>query len=654
MSNLARFLSGHTVLNPLTKQYSKTGRERLRVLAPVDAIAEYEWRDRVVRTRVMRAKARLLALGGSEVKWDELSDEETENIVCYPLYMWDRPAVIDAVHKLAHMAEEHDQARAIMLYVTRLNNYELVDDYVKAVEQRGQLFVTLRDKLIEAVQHHEDGKLLVGATAGGHKKGDGPKQAKPAKTGPRRGATKIQKMPSAPRSLATKATVGKARVTHRADGVHVQHTEFVRDILSDVDNVFAYDILELNPANGMTFPWLSTLASRFESYRFKRLRFYTVPSCSTGQAGNMILAVDYDAADPIDNTTKVQMLSWEGASSTQMWERNSITCGERLLNKIGPTRFTTSESRPGLLYNAGNLYVATTSTAPVVAIGGGHYLAGELAELWVEYELDLTTPQIQTVDFGTLEGDRKLPYGPQLYAVDDVDSVAFSGGRNLIPISMADTAVTSQAVNDLNKYKISITQRTPGVTVNEITSETGVTLAAGQAVMKFDDDFEGEITIATQSAVPWTTAPTLSIVEQYGLDSGVLNSTMMNDRPDFLENRVLATIEAVTANTANYIYRVYVAAGTLLRFTTAANYALGVGMRTYQVLASPHRWRRDELLKGRNCLVTDRLKLYKALPRKLLAHEAREFADLVAAAAAPAPTAVEDDYGFVHTTSRKR
>lgn len=649
MSNMARFLSGHTVLQPLSKQYSKTGRERLRVLAPVDAIAEYEWRDRVVRTKVLRAKARLLALGGGEVKWDDLSDEETENILCYPLFMWDRPAVIDAVHKLAHMAEEHDQARAIMLYVTRQNNYDLVDDYVKAVEHRGQLFVTLRDKLIEAVQHHEDGKLAVGCSAGGHKKGDGPKQQKPQqKVGPK-ARTRTVKRPSAPRALATRTTVGKARVDHRPDGIRVQHTEFVCDILTDVDNVFAYDVFELNPANGLTFPWLSVMAARFESYRLKHVRFYTVPSCSTGQSGNLILSVDYDAADPFDDTTKTQMLAWEGASSTQMWERNSITLGERLLNKIGPTKFTTSESRPGLLYNAGNLYVATTSTQPVVK-SNGYYTVGELAELWVEYDVDLMTPQIQTVGFGTLEGDRKLPYGPQLYAIDDVDNVAFAGGRNLIPKGMA-IPYTDPPANDLNKYKISIVKQQDGAG-GQLTSANGTPLGHDQAVIKFETDFEGEITIATQSAVPWATAPSMSVVEQYSYNTD--NTTLAPDRPTFLENRVVATIEAVTANTANFIYRVYVAGNTFLRFTSAANYALGVGMRAYQIMASPHRWRRDELMTGRDVLATDKLALYKALPRKLRAREAKEFAALLESSTPTTPPQSQDDlYGFVHTGSKK-
>jgi len=56
--------------------------------------------------------------------------------------------------------------------------------------------------------------------------------------------------------------------------INVRHREFVTDVPAANASIFSLFINSpINPGNGALFPWLSQIAIRYESYRFKNLRF---------------------------------------------------------------------------------------------------------------------------------------------------------------------------------------------------------------------------------------------------------------------------------------------------------------------------------------------------------------------------------------------
>jgi len=69
--------------------------------------------------------------------------------------------------------------------------------------------------------------------------------------------------------------------------------------------------LSINPGQGLTFPWLSLMAPRFEKYVFTQLEFYYKHEVSqfatAGTVGKVLLGFDYDAADA-PPTVKAQIL----------------------------------------------------------------------------------------------------------------------------------------------------------------------------------------------------------------------------------------------------------------------------------------------------------------------------------------------------------
>jgi hypothetical protein len=50
----------------------------------------------------------------------------------------------------------------------------------------------------------------------------------------------------------------------------------------------------INPGLANAFPWLSTIASNYQSFRFHYLRFVYVPACPTTTAGTAFLYLDYN------------------------------------------------------------------------------------------------------------------------------------------------------------------------------------------------------------------------------------------------------------------------------------------------------------------------------------------------------------------------
>ncbi len=171
-----------------------------------------------------------------------------------------------------------------------------------------------------------------------------------------------------------------------SDGrMRVKHREYIKDINGSV--AFSASSLSINPGDSSTFPWLSVLASEFESYLFRSLKFKFETQKSASTSGSLMLAVDFDAADSIP-LNKQQLMAYHNAVRSAVWEECCYSSSKRDLEKFGVQRYVRLGSLSGNLdiktYDVGNLIVATQGEADTSAIG----------ELYVEYDVELITPQI--------------------------------------------------------------------------------------------------------------------------------------------------------------------------------------------------------------------------------------------------------------------
>jgi len=210
------------------------------------------------------------------------------------------------------------------------------------------------------------------------------------------GVNKFQKqlaMPTevsyAPVSKTKVIKTGKPKMSMNVNGdCIIKHREYVQEISSTASTTtFALSAnLPINPAQPQTFQWLSKIAQNFESYRFRKLKFFFETEQSTAQIGTLVMAVDYDATDPAP-TSKQQMMAFRNSVRTSLWNGCEHSSQQEDLHKL-KMNYIRPGSQPSntdlKLYDIGNLFIFCLCTS----LGAG----AVIGELWVEYEVELITP----------------------------------------------------------------------------------------------------------------------------------------------------------------------------------------------------------------------------------------------------------------------
>jgi hypothetical protein len=155
--------------------------------------------------------------------------------------------------------------------------------------------------------------------------------------------------------------------------------------------------LPLNPGYQSLAPWLANFAPSFEKYRWKKLRFIYRTRCSTSTTGAVSMAIDYNAGDSGPETEQI-MSTYMGMKEGQAW-------AERIVVDLDPSKvkdFRYVRTPAGIptgqdvkTYDAGQFFLACTDGVAGNAPWG---------KLWVEYEVELSIPQIDAGDFINYNG----------------------------------------------------------------------------------------------------------------------------------------------------------------------------------------------------------------------------------------------------------
>jgi len=140
------------------------------------------------------------------------------------------------------------------------------------------------------------------------------------------------------------------------------------------------------------FPWLSQLATCYESYIFQRLRFQYRTAQSTGSPGRIGMVVDYDCTD-LPPANKAQAYACRGAADGPVWHDLEFRAEPEDLRKqksyyVAPFPGAIGGTMSENLSDVGILNVFTSmDSTPNLASG----------ELWVEYTVKLMTPTLGQV-----------------------------------------------------------------------------------------------------------------------------------------------------------------------------------------------------------------------------------------------------------------
>lgn len=196
---------------------------------------------------------------------------------------------------------------------------------------------------------------------------------------------------SAPAATARVTRNSSPTIVRRSQNeIVVSHREHITELSFTADANFANTIKQvtLQPGNQATFPWLSTIANSYESYRFERCKFTFESSLPTSIVGGFIMAFDYDAADA-PPSSRSDFLNYKGAVKGPIWSPSlEMVLSPKDLNKIGPSRYTAAGSVTGdpKTYHAGILSYTCVNANTATGYG----------DLFVEYTIVLQTPQVNS------------------------------------------------------------------------------------------------------------------------------------------------------------------------------------------------------------------------------------------------------------------
>nr|QIC52852.1 MAG: capsid protein [Apple virus C] len=210
-----------------------------------------------------------------------------------------------------------------------------------------------------------------------------PGRAKSAKSKKQASQNRGQnKSVSAPVSKGVVTRVPKPQSRGFPNGdILVSHRELISDISGSVD--FDARLFRINPGVIDIFPWLSQLATAYESYVFERLEFQYETSSNTISTGKVIVAIDYD---PTDNPpiSKKQVMSYRGSVSSPTWSSCTHMSLPEDLRKRKTYFVRRGTGGNSAVTDVGNLFVCTSGQTDTSVVG----------ELYVRYTIRLMTPQL--------------------------------------------------------------------------------------------------------------------------------------------------------------------------------------------------------------------------------------------------------------------
>jgi len=203
--------------------------------------------------------------------------------------------------------------------------------------------------------------------------------------------TQVSKRVIAPVSQSYVTATGRPRTKMRPNGdITVRHREFFADLLgSQLFTVVR--TMAINPGSVNMFPWLSTIATNYESYVFNSLVFTYEATCASITPGNVSLIVDYDPDDPAP-TTKVQALAYRGSVNSPSWSSCQHRSDFEDLRKQ-KTYLVLRGQPPSdslISYSVGRLNIACQGQQDNFPLGN----------MWVDYDVTLMTPQLGDVSLG--------------------------------------------------------------------------------------------------------------------------------------------------------------------------------------------------------------------------------------------------------------
>jgi hypothetical protein len=185
----------------------------------------------------------------------------------------------------------------------------------------------------------------------------------------------------------------------------VEEDEYIADIAGSTG--FATTAFPVNPGQVATFPWLSKQAAQWEKYRWEYLEFYYKPEVSAfamqGQAGKVILSMDYDASDA-PPSSKQQAEDTDPHTDAMPYEDLLLVLDPRQMFEMADSKYVRPGGLPGSsdikTYDSGNLSVSTIANTNTNLLG----------ELHVRYAVIFEVPVLESAAGGSVPANNQVAW----------------------------------------------------------------------------------------------------------------------------------------------------------------------------------------------------------------------------------------------------
>lgn len=180
-----------------------------------------------------------------------------------------------------------------------------------------------------------------------------------------------------------------AIIVNNVDMMVITHREPFTTIPLTVGGVLNYQRVAIAP---LIFPYLNGLASNYSMYKWVKLHFYYVPSCSTSTEGEIALGLVYDRQDA-SSASFTQVATMTGGVSSTPWgggprygsEAISVTTNCNLFplkyyNYMAAAAFSALSLSDQNSYCPVSLCAASQGSTDAVALAG---------RVWCEYKVEL-------------------------------------------------------------------------------------------------------------------------------------------------------------------------------------------------------------------------------------------------------------------------
>jgi hypothetical protein len=186
--------------------------------------------------------------------------------------------------------------------------------------------------------------------------------------------------------IARSFTMPSARpqISSVAGSTIIRNHEQIATVAGSVS--FAASRYRINPGLSL-FAWLSGRARGYEKYRLRKFRAYYVPAnTGTTTVGEIYVGFDYDPVDAAPSTLAA-LSAYETMLAERVYNGLCVDASvKRMFDGVQHKKIRCGPVAGDLqLYDAASVIVGTISCADT----------SDLGQLWVEYEVELISPQLE-------------------------------------------------------------------------------------------------------------------------------------------------------------------------------------------------------------------------------------------------------------------